>query len=585
MLYPRLQASQTTRQMIDAFRGYNHNLRVADGEFYEMENMTSDFYPVLSPRGKRGIYKTCEGLTGIIAKDSLCYVDGADFVIGETRIAMGLSTALADCPKRLVSMGAYVIIMPDKKYINTIEPDDRGDIEASYVSSGDVTFRLCSITGEAITQATVGAEAPANPANGAMWLDTSVTPNALKQYSESSGMWVSVASTYIRIECAGIGEKFQKYDAVEISGVKSGKLQDLNASMVIWDKGTDFVVVAGIVDEVVTQAASEGAVKLERRMPNMDFIVESENRLWGCRYGLNRKGETVNEIYASKLGDFKNWSCYMGLSTDSYAASCGTDGAFTGATAYMGNPVFFKETCLHKVYGNYPANFQIQTTACRGVQKGSYRSLAVVNEVLYYKAGTAVCAYDGSIPTEISYCLGAEQYKEAVGGSLGNKYYISMLDSLGKAHLFVWDTAKKLWHREDGFRAARMESIGGTLYAMEEGTGRIWDMTRAGDSPEDKVKWSVETGEIGLEMPDMKYLARMIIRMSLEAGTEVRIYARYDFSQDWEPLFAVRSTRLRSFDIPVRAKRCDYMQLRIEGDGPGKIYSITKTIQQGSGRS
>ena len=582
MLYPRLQASQTTRQMIDAFRGYNHNLRVADGEFYEMENMTSDFYPVLSPRGKRGIYKTCEGLTGIIAKDSLCYVDGSGFVIGDTRFEMGLDEGTQ---KELVSMGAYVIIMPDKKYINTIEPDDRGDIEASYVSSGDVTFRLCSITGEAITQATVGAEAPANPANGAMWLDTSVTPNALKQYSESSGMWVSVASTYIRIECAGIGEKFQKYDAVEISGVKSGKLQDLNASMVIWDKGTDFVVVAGIVDEAVTQAASEGAVTLERRIPNMDFIVESENRLWGCRYGLNRKGETVNEIYASKLGDFKNWSCYMGLSTDSYAASCGTDGAFTGATAYMGNPVFFKETCLHKVYGNYPANFQIQTTACRGVQKGSYRSLAVVNEVLYYKAGTAVCAYDGSIPTEISYCLGAEQYKEAVGGALGNKYYISMLDSLGKAHLFVWDSAKRLWHREDGFRAARMESLGGTLYAMEDGTGRIWDMTRSGDSPEDKVKWSVNTGEIGLEMPDMKYLARMIIRMSLEAGTEVRIYARYDFSQEWEPLFAVRSTRLRSFDIPVRAKRCDYMQLRIEGDGPGKIYSITKTIQQGSGRS
>lgn len=582
MLYPRLQASQTTRQMVDTFRGYNHNLRVADGEFYEMENMTSDFYPVLSPRGKRGIYKSCEGLTGIIAKDSLCYVDGSGFVIGNTRVEMGLDEGTQ---KELVSMGAYVIIMPDKKYINTIEPDDRGDIEASYVSSGDVTFRLCSITGEAITPATVGAEAPANPANGAMWLDTSATPNALKQYSESSGMWVSVASTYIRIECAGIGAKFQKYDAVEISGVKSGKLQDLNASMVIWDKGPDFVVVAGIVDQVVTQAASDGAVTLERRMPNMDFIVESENRLWGCRYGLNRKGETVNEIYASKLGDFKNWSCYMGLSTDSYAASCGTDGAFTGATAYMGNPVFFKETCLHKVYGNYPSNFQIQTTACRGVQKGSHRSLTVVNEVLYYKAGTAVCAYDGSIPTEISYCLGAEQYKEAVGGALGNKYYISMLDSVGKAHLFVWDSAKRLWHREDGFRAARMDSLGGTLYAMEEGTGKIWDMTRSGDSPEDKVKWSVETGEIGLEMPDMKYLARMIIRMSLEAGTEVRIYARYDFSKDWEPLFAVRSTRLRSFDIPVRAKRCDYMQLRIEGDGPGKIYSITKTIQQGSGRS
>ena len=565
--------------MIDIFRGYNHNLRVSDGEFYEMENMTSDFYPVLSPRGKRGVYKTVDGLTGIIAKNKLCYTVGSRFVIGNTVVEMGLDPGT---DKELVSMGAYVIILPDKKYINTMNTKDRGDIEASFVSGAAVTFRLCSITGEVITPATVAAKAPENPANGALWMDTSSKPNALKQYSESSGSWVSVASTYLRVECAGIGANFKQYDAVEISGVKSAKLQDINASMVIWDKGDDYVVVSGIVDETIRQ---EEAIKLERRMPTMDFVIESENRLWGCRYGMNRKGEIVNEIYASKLGDFKNWSCYMGLSTDSYTASCGTDGAFTGAVAYMGNPVFFKENCLHKVYGNYPANFQIQTTACRGVQKGSGKSLAIVNEVLYYKAGTAVCSYDGSIPTEISYCLGTEQYREAVGGALGNKYYISMLDSGGHANLFVWDTAKKLWHREDDFRAALMESIGGTLYAMEDGTGKIWDMTNAGDNPEEEVRWSVSTGEIGLEMPDMKYLARMIIRMSLEPGTEVRIYARYDFSQDWEPLFAVRSTRLRSFDIPVRAKRCDYMQLKIDGDGPGKIYSITKTIQQGSGRS
>ena len=579
MQYPRLQASQTSREMIDIFRGYNHNLRVSDGEFYEMENMTSDFYPVLSPRGKRGVYKTVDGLTGIISKNKLCYTVGSRFVIGQTEVEMGLDP---ETDKELVSMGAYVIILPDRKYINTMNTEDRGDIEASFVSGEAVTFRLCSITGEAITPATVAAKAPENPANGAFWMDTSSKPNALKQYSESSGSWVSVASTYLRVECAGIGANFNQYDAVEISGVKSAKLQDINASMVIWDKGDDYVVVSGIVDETIRQ---EEAIKLERRMPTMDFVIESENRLWGCRYGMNRKGEIVNEIYASKLGDFKNWSCYMGLSTDSYTASCGTDGAFTGAVAYMGNPVFFKENCLHKVYGNYPANFQIQTTACRGVQKGSGKSLAIVNEVLYYKAGTAVCSYDGSIPTEISYCLGTEQYRDAVGGALGNKYYISMLDSGGHANLFVWDTAKKLWHREDDFLAARMEAIGGTLYAMEDGTGKIWDMTNAGDNPEEEVRWSVSTGEIGLEMPDMKYLARMIIRMSLEPGTEVRIYARYDFSQDWEPLFAVRSTRLRSFDIPVRAKRCDYMQLRIDGDGPGKIYSITKTIQQGSGRS
>ena len=584
MQYPTLTEQATTRQIIDVFGGYNHNLRIGDGEFYDERNLCSDDYPLLTTRRQRGVYASPTNPQGMIAKDALCYVDGSAFVINERRIEMNLSTAAEDCPKSLVSMGAYVIILPDKKYINTAEVSDRGSMEATYTSTGEVTFSLCTADGGSYGDVITSATAPEKPANGAYWLDMSGEQHALKVYSSATGVWSTVATTYVKIYATGIGAQFAQYDGVNISGIVKAGAMELNGAAVVWARDDDYIVVTGLLDTTVNQTVAEGAVTVKRSVPDMDFVIESGNRLWGCKYGYV-DGKTVNEIYASKLGDFKNWSCYMGLSTDSYAASCGTDGAFTGATAYMGNPVFFKETCLHKVYGNYPANFQIQTTACRGVQKGSYRSLAVVNEVLYYKAGTAVCAYDGSIPTEISYCLGAEQYKEAVGGALGNKYYISMLDSSGKAHLFVWDTAKKLWHREDGFRAARMESLGGTLYAMEEGTGKIWDMTRSGDSPEDKVKWSVETGEIGLEMPDMKYLARMIIRMSLEAGTEVRIYARYDFSQDWEPLFAVRSTRLRSFDIPVRAKRCDYMQLRIEGDGPGKIYSITKTIQQGSGRS
>ena len=51
--YPHLKEQRSTRQVIDVFKGYNHNLRIGSGEFYEMENLTSDDYPVLSTRGKR----------------------------------------------------------------------------------------------------------------------------------------------------------------------------------------------------------------------------------------------------------------------------------------------------------------------------------------------------------------------------------------------------------------------------------------------------------------------------------------------------------------------------------------------------
>ena len=163
MKYAMLPVQSASRKMTDTFKGYNANLRIGDGEFHDMKNMCSDHYPVLSPRCSRGTWAKPASPQGLIAKDRVCYVDGADFVMGDDRIAMGLSVEAEDCPKQMVSMGAYVIIMPDKKYINTLDPADHGDIEASYVSSGTVTFEMCSLTGENIEDVTAATETPEEP--------------------------------------------------------------------------------------------------------------------------------------------------------------------------------------------------------------------------------------------------------------------------------------------------------------------------------------------------------------------------------------------------------------------------------------
>lgn len=582
MIYPTLPTQTSSREMVEYFKGYNHNLRIGKGEFFDMENMTSDHYPVLSPRGKRGIFATPEAPGGLIAKDNLCYVDGTDFIVGEYRIPMGLSTAAEDCPKQLTSMGAYVIIMPDKMYINTMDLADFGNIEASYTTKDDVSFELCTITGDAYTDTTVSATAPANPENLDYWIDTSTVPHSLKRYSTASEMWVSIATTYIKITSPGLGAAFRQYDGVTISGITAEEVRGLNGSAAIWACGDDYIVVVGILDAVTTQALEDGAITIARKMPNMDFIIESENRLWGCRYGVALNGEVVNEIYASKQGDFKNWNCFMNLATDSYTASCGTDGQFTGAITHLGYPLFFKENCVHKVYGNYPANYQIQTTACRGVQKGSHGSLAIVNETLFYKSRGAVCAYDGSLPTEASAALGNEAYSNAVGGAHGNKYYICMKDAADIWHLFVYDMAKGMWHREDNFHADCFCSCRGELYSIDHDSRKIVTMLGSGTADTKAVKWMAETGEIGLSSPDMKYISRLTVRVLLEPGTEVKFYAQYDLSNEWEELFSMRSTSLRSFAIPMRPRRCDHMKLRIVGEGGAKIYSIAKTIGQGS---
>ncbi|MBR5633367.1 MAG: hypothetical protein IKW68_05235, partial [Clostridia bacterium] len=269
-------------------------------------------------------------------------------------------------------------------------------------------------------------------------------------------------------------------------------------------------------------------------------------------------------------------------STDSYAVTVGTDGPFTGAIAYKGAPIFFKEGHMHKMYGNYPANYQVVTTACRGVQKGCSRSLAIVNETLLYKSKTAVCAYDGALPYEISSVLGDISYSDAIAGALGNKYYISMRDSLGKYSLFAYDILKGIWHREDNTHVIDFCSCGDDLYYIEPTHNNIKSIRGSGVTEEEPVEWEAVTGVIGTDSPDKKYISRFDVRMSLTPGARVYIFAQYDSVGAWEQLYAATGVTLRSFAVPIRPKRCDHLRLKLVGVGDAKIYSLCKTIEEGS---
>ena len=577
MLYPTLNEMNTTREWVDIFLGYNHNLRIGEGEFYEMKNMSGDDYPILSPRAKRGTYITTGRPRGIVAKDGLCYVDNGLLYMDGVAVE---DFALNDEEKTFVSMGAYLIILPDKKYINRKNKNDKGNIEAEYLASSQITFTPAKADGEEYPEAVAQETAPASPQNGDRWIDTSVVPNVLKQYSTASSSWVSIATTYVKIASSGIGMGFAVGDGVEISGIETEGVDSLNGYNVITVRDPNYIVVTGLIKKVVTQ---ESGVSVSRKMPKMDFIIESENRLWGCRSGTAEDGSMVNEIYASKLGDFKNWNCFMGISTDSYAVTVGTDGAFTGAIKHLGSPMFFKERCVHKIYGNYPSNYQVQTTTLRGVQEGCGKSMAIVNEVLYYKSRGAVCAYDGSLPVEISAALGDVAYEKAVAGAVGNKYYISMRKVGTEDYsVFVYDTSKGLWHREDDTQAVSYCADANDLYYIDYADHYIKSVKGQGMPEQRDIRWEAVTGVIGTDSPDKKYISRMDVRMKLDVGARVSIYAEYDSEGEWEFLYSATGQNLQSFAVPIKPRRCDHLRLKIMGIGKAKIYSICKTIEMGS---
>lgn len=593
MKLPQLSTLSTSRDLVDVFGGYNHNLRINEGEFYDMKNLTSAYYPILAPRKPRGVFaKTPSNPLGLIEKDALCYVreNGGNllFVMNGSEYDLGMIAPKdMGVERTLTSMGAYVIVMPDKKYINTVDTSDKGNIEATYTSptGASVTFDLCNADGTSYEANYTGPDEPnvETIESGFIWLDTSQMPNSLKKWSSTDKMWTSITSTYIKIGCAGIGAAFEEADGVTISGVTVNSLkEDINKDMVIIKKDDNYIVVIGILEAEVS-AVQTDSITVERLMPEMDFIIESNNRLWGCRYGLNRKGETVNELYACKLGDFKNWTCYAGISTDSYYVPLGTDGQFTGAISYLGYPIFFKENCLHTVYGNYPAEYQVQDTACRGVQKGSSKSLAMVNEVLYYKSRTGICAYSGSLPAEVSSVLGEKSYSNAIACCHKGKYYISMKDTSNNEYvLFVCDTEKGLWHKEDNVQVRAFCTVDEEIYYTDTETNVIKTMFGSGTKDTAPISWMAETGIIGCTSPDKRYISRISVKMSIDVGSSVMLSIEYDSSGVWETVSALTGHNLRTFTLPIRPKRCDHFKLRFEGEGDVRIFSIAKITEQGS---
>lgn len=574
----------------EAFKGYVNRLKIGDGYFADTEGLTLDGYPMLESRKRRGLVGQLTSPQGMIGKDALAYVDSGTLHYNGATIELPAGVSLSGSgTKQIVGMGAYILIFPDKVYVNTQDLSDAGYMDAyfsAYAGTDLISFAPCRADGTVYEDVYIADSAPAGAASGDLWLDTSGDTHALKIYSETSGIWTSVPTVYTKISCANIGAQFRQYDGVTISGISYGGMLDgvaeqakaLNGDKVIYSRDTDWIVVQGLVDVMFQMDAGE--MKVERAVPQMDYVTESENRLWGCKYGMVG-GKVVNEIYACKLGDFKNWRCYMGLSTDSYAASLGSDGVFTGAITYQGHPTFFKEGVIHKVYGSQPSNFQIVTDEYRGVQRGSAGSLAIVGTTLYYKSRVDICAYDGSAPQSVSDALGDGKYVMATGGAWNGKYMVSMQDEEDAWHTFVYDPDRG-WLRDGGQRIRYATSIGEELYCID-GDNRLWSISGEDGLKEETVHWRAVTGPMGWEYTKKKYVRRFNIRLRLEEDASASAFLMYDSDGLWHRCAQLDGRgKIGTQHMFIIPRRCDHMQLKIEGDGHAEILSISRILEEAS---
>ena len=592
---PDLVPAQQDTLMTTTFSGYNHNEIIQDGEMYDTENLSGDMYPVLSLRKKRGYteFPGTDKLTGINGRDQLTFIRGTQVWWANHQVeGLTVSDAPGMCPKQIVNFGAYVCIWPDKKYFNTVKLSDYGSMDRQYTKSGsDISLMMCRGDGTNydMTQISVGANPPSNPANGKLWIDQSGDVDVLRQYTKSTDEWVEVASTFVKVQAAGIGTGLQEYDAIDISGMEalSGvsarvaqQVAELNGSRLVYFAGTDYIVIEGLLSS--TQLAlKDNTVHADLNIPDMDWITESNNRLWGCKYGLVN-GQVINEIRCTALGSFRVWNRFMGNSQDSYVANVGTDGPFTAAVTQKSYPVFLKENCIHQIYGQGPTSFQINTIKCRGCQDGSGRSAIVVNEQLYYKSRTDIMRFDGSLPASVSSQLGDILYSNARAGAVKGKYYVSMMDPQNVWHLFVYDTEKGTWYREDNFHALGFGRVDDELYAIDEDNNRLAAMLGSMGTKEGTLDWTAEFGLYGTDWRQQKYLSRFDIRLFLEEGGRADLSIQYYSDGIWRERGTIHGKKMQTQVLPVIPRRCDHLRFRLKGHGDCRIYAISRILEVGS---
>ena len=521
-----------------AFRGINYGEGTQDGEFAETYNLSTDKYPCITQRAERIKAGTYKAPTTLHSKGKLVlitnhpqYTEEGCVYYGDKffdTFQVGYDSFLASYKvlktgkKQIATVGNYVVIFPEKIYIkvptNDEEDVEAGSLEFEYILSG-LTFGTSTI---------------------------------------------SIPQKYVE---KGIKfDRLREGDAVTITGCS--KSENNKKAEIIIRAVTDDTLTFD--ENAFTEATeTDNKVTIRRNVPDLDFICESNYRLWGT------KGNT---IYSSKFSDPFNFNVFDGLANDSYAIEVGSEGEFTGCIPYSSHICFFKENTLHKLYGTKPSNFQITTVNVYGVQRGSERSMHIVNEQLLYKGVGGVYAYTGGVPELISGKFGNKRYSDAVACCDGEKYYISMKQG-EEWNMFTYDVAKNIWLREDDTQALDMAFHNGKVYYIDA-EGGLYFIDKTVDRGD--IEWSATFCTMHETMNERKGYSKFHLRMDMDAGAWLAVDIKTDNDLQWQQVYTTHNEKAKTVSIPIIPTRCDSIDIRLRGKGNCTIKTFIREFTVGS---
>lgn len=139
------------QRLIAQFGGINYRASAQENEYAEARNVSTEFWPRLSPRGRRSVQGTYGSPTALFAWDKLVIVDGTDLLYDGEVVAQ-----VTPGEKQFAVVNTKLIVWPDGIWIDLVNKDTRVmaarleslDGETTIVTANSVTMKTFHNYGE-----------------------------------------------------------------------------------------------------------------------------------------------------------------------------------------------------------------------------------------------------------------------------------------------------------------------------------------------------------------------------------------------------------------------------------------------------
>lgn len=288
-------------------------------------------------------------------------------------------------------------------------------------------------------------------------------------------------------------------------------------------------------------------------IPNLDFAVMIDDRIIGVdnstkSFWISRYKEPfVFHKVSSNAED--SWRyCY--------------DNEVTGMTVFKDSVICFQSDGGFRLFGSNALNFSTTKLPISGIEFGCGKSLARVNDALFYSAQTGIMKYSASGDSIISLPLPDNLFIKYGAGYKGNYY------ALADKRLWVYNTDKEIWWSESGENINEVFTAFGNLYFCTKQT------IYCADGGSADIKWQLQTHELSDdEQCNIKPIACKL-KINSETNCKIDIYMKKCGDLIWQSLATHSISGEKTIDIPLNKSCCEGFYIKVCGIGKASIEKM-----------